>query len=59
MRFATCAAMRSTALKAEERQRDFGRRRKRYENEIQKLTDETIKKMEEAFAVKEKDIMQV
>ena len=32
---------------------------KRYENEIQKLTDETIKKMEEAFAVKEKDIMQV
>ena len=32
---------------------------KRYENEIQKLTDETIKKMDEAFAVKEKDIMQV
>ena len=32
---------------------------KRYENEIQKLTDETIKKMEEDIAVKEKDIMQV
>lgn len=32
---------------------------KRFENEIQKLTDEAIKKIDEAFASKEKDIMQV
>lgn len=32
---------------------------KRYENEIQKLTDETIKKIDEAYSSKEKDIMQV
>ena len=32
---------------------------KRYENEIQKLTDEAIKKIDEAFASKEKDILQV
>ncbi len=32
---------------------------KKYENEIQKLTDETIKKIEDEFARKEKDIMQV
>ena len=32
---------------------------KKYENEIQKLTDETIKKIDEELARKEKDIMQV
>lgn len=32
---------------------------KRYENEIQKMTDETIKKIDEALALKEKDILQV
>jgi len=32
---------------------------KRYENEIQKLTDEAIKKIDEMFASKEKDILQV
>ena len=32
---------------------------KKYENEIQKLTDETIKKIEDEFDRKEKDIMQV
>ncbi len=32
---------------------------KRYENEIQKLTDEAIKKIEELLAQKEKDILQV
>jgi len=32
---------------------------KRFENEIQKLTDEAIKKIDEALASKEKDIMQV
>ena len=32
---------------------------KRYENEIQKLTDDAIKKIEEALANKEKDILQV
>ena len=32
---------------------------KRFENEIQKLTDEAIKKIEEALASKEKDILQV
>lgn len=32
---------------------------KRFENEIQKMTDEAIKKIDEAFASKEKDIMQV
>ena len=32
---------------------------KRYENEIQKLTDDSIKKIEEMLETKEKDIMQV
>ena len=32
---------------------------KRFENEIQKLTDEAIKKIDEALAAKEKDILQV
>lgn len=32
---------------------------KRYENEIQKMTDESIKKIDEMFAQKEKDILQV
>lgn len=32
---------------------------KRYENEIQKMTDDTIKKIDEALALKEKDILQV
>ena len=32
---------------------------KKYENEIQKLTDETIKKIDEELSRKEKDIMQV
>ncbi len=32
---------------------------KRYENEIQKLTDESIKKIDEMLAQKEKDILQV
>lgn len=32
---------------------------KRYENEIQKLTDDSIKKIDEMFAAKEKDILQV
>ena len=32
---------------------------KRFENEIQKLTDEAIKKIDEMFASKEKDILQV
>ena len=32
---------------------------KRYENEIQKLTDESIKKIDELLAQKEKDILQV
>ena len=32
---------------------------KRYENEIQKFTDESIKKIDEFLAQKEKDIMQV
>ncbi len=32
---------------------------KRFENEIQKLTDESIKKIDEMLAAKEKDIMQV
>ncbi len=32
---------------------------KRYENEIQKLTDDSIKKIEEMLAQKEKDILQV
>lgn len=32
---------------------------KRYENEIQKMTDESIKKIDEALANKEKDILQV
>ena len=32
---------------------------KRFENEIQKLTDEAVKKMDELLAQKEKDIMQV
>ena len=32
---------------------------KRFENEIQKLTDDSIKKIDEAFAAKEKDILQV
>lgn len=32
---------------------------KRFENEIQKLTDEAVKKIDEAFASKEKDILQV
>ena len=32
---------------------------KRYENEIQKLTDEAIKKIDEMMVQKEKDIMQV
>lgn len=32
---------------------------KRFENEVQKLTDESIKKIDEMLAVKEKDIMQV
>lgn len=32
---------------------------KRFENEIQKLTDESIKKIDEMLALKEKDIMQV
>ena len=32
---------------------------KRYENEIQKMTDESIKKIDEALAGKEKDILQV
>ena len=32
---------------------------KRYENEIQKFTDESIKKIDEVLAQKEKDIMQV
>ena len=32
---------------------------KRFENEIQKLTDEAIKKIDEALSAKEKDILQV
>ena len=32
---------------------------KRFENEIQKLTDDAIKKIDEALAAKEKDILQV
>lgn len=32
---------------------------KRFENEVQKLTDESIKKIDEMLAAKEKDIMQV
>ncbi len=32
---------------------------KRFENEVQKLTDEAIKKIDEMFAQKEKDILQV
>ena len=32
---------------------------KRYENEIQKMTDESIKKIDEMYAQKEKDILQV
>ena len=32
---------------------------KKYENEIQKLTDETIKRIDEELARKEKDILQV
>lgn len=32
---------------------------KRYENEIQKLTDDSIKKIEEMLSQKEKDILQV
>ena len=32
---------------------------KRFENEVQKLTDEAIKKIDELFAQKEKDILQV
>ena len=32
---------------------------KRFETEIQKLTDDAIKKIDEAFAAKEKDILQV
>ena len=32
---------------------------KRYENEIQKMTDDSIKKVDEVLAQKEKDIMQV
>ena len=32
---------------------------KRFENEIQKLTDDSIKKIDEMLAAKEKDIMQV
>ena len=32
---------------------------KRFENEVQKLTDESIKKIDEQQAVKEKDILQV
>lgn len=32
---------------------------KRYENEVQKMTDDTIKKIDEALAAKEKDILQV
>ena len=33
--------------------------KKRYENEIQKLTDEATKKVDEMLAQKEKDILQV
>lgn len=32
---------------------------KRFESEVQKLTDDAVKKIEEMFALKEKDIMQV
>ena len=32
---------------------------KRFENEIQKLTDDSIKRIDDAFAAKEKDILQV
>lgn len=32
---------------------------KRYENEVQKMTDDSIKKIDEMYALKEKDIMQV
>ena len=32
---------------------------KRFENEVQKLTDEAIKKIDEQQATKEKDILQV
>jgi ribosome recycling factor len=32
---------------------------KRFENEIQKLTDDAVKKIDEVFEAKEKDIMQV
>ena len=32
---------------------------KRFENEVQKLTDESIKKVDELQATKEKDILQV
>ena len=32
---------------------------KRFENEIQKLTDDAVKKIDEMMAQKEKDIMQV
>ncbi|MBS4773989.1 MAG: ribosome recycling factor [Proteobacteria bacterium] len=32
---------------------------KRYENEIQKMTDDSVKKIDEMFAQKEKDILQV
>ena len=32
---------------------------KRFENEVQKMTDESIKKIDEALSNKEKDILQV
>ena len=32
---------------------------KRFENEIQKMTDDAVKKIDEMLAAKEKDIMQV
>ena len=32
---------------------------KRFENEVQKLTDEAVRKIDEMLAAKEKDIMQV
>ena len=32
---------------------------KRFENEVQKLTDESVRKIDEMLAAKEKDIMQV
>ena len=45
-------------LKADEKKHDISEdERKRLENEVQKLTDETIKEIDEAAAAKEKEIL--